>query len=33
VAAAFERGLQQVAQDVVGWTLTSGQNDKQALKR
>jgi len=33
VAAAFERGLQQVAQDVVGWTLTSGQNDEQALKR
>ncbi|CAH0197535.1 ABC-type transport auxiliary lipoprotein family protein [Stenotrophomonas lactitubi] len=33
VAAAFERGLQQVAQDVVGWTLSSGQNDKQALKR
>lgn len=33
VAAAFERGLQQVAQDVVGWTLTSGQSDKQALKR
>lgn len=33
VASAFERGLQQVAQDVVGWTLVSGQNDKQAFKR
>ncbi|MGE6332009.1 ABC-type transport auxiliary lipoprotein family protein [Stenotrophomonas sp. NPDC077659] len=27
VAAAFERGLQQLAQDVVGWTLVNGQND------
>lgn len=33
VAAAFERGLQQVAQDVVGWTLTSGQNDTATAKR
>lgn len=33
VAAAFERGLQQIAQDVVGWTLVSGQNDTAAIKR
>jgi len=33
VAAAFERGLQQLAQDVVGWTLVNGQSDAAALKR
>ncbi|WP_367381312.1 ABC-type transport auxiliary lipoprotein family protein [Stenotrophomonas cyclobalanopsidis] len=33
VAAAFERGLQQLAQDVVGWTLVSGQSDAAALNR
>jgi cholesterol transport system auxiliary component len=33
VAAAFERGLQQIAQDVVGWTLVSGQNDSAAAPR
>ncbi|WP_256643443.1 ABC-type transport auxiliary lipoprotein family protein [Stenotrophomonas sp. 9(2022)] len=33
VAAAFERGLQQLAQDVVGWTLVNGQSDTAAPKR
>ena len=33
VTAAFERGLQQLAQDVVGWTLVSGQADATAAKR
>jgi len=33
VAAAFERGLQQLAQDVVGWTLVNGQNDAASMKR
>lgn len=30
VAAAFERGLQQFTQEVVGWTLVQGQADRQA---
>jgi len=33
VTAAFERGLQQLAQDVVGWTLVSGQNDQSNVAR
>lgn len=33
VASAFERGLQQLAHEVVGWTLTSGQNDSLAARR
>ncbi len=33
VAAAFERGLQQLTTDVVGWTLQGGQADQQALAR
>jgi cholesterol transport system auxiliary component len=33
VTAAFERGLQQLAQDVVGWTLTSGQADQPTVAR
>lgn len=33
VAAAFERGLQQMAQDLVGWTLLSGQSDRLAQQR
>ena len=33
VTAAFERGLQQLAQDVVGWTLVSGQADQPGVLR
>ena len=33
VTAAFERGLQQLAQDVVGWTLQSGQADQPTVAR
>ncbi len=33
VTAAFERGLQQLAQDVVGWTLVSGQADQPNVAR
>ena len=33
VTAAFERGLQQMAQDLVGWTLLSGQSDRLAQQR
>ncbi|WMJ67755.1 ABC-type transport auxiliary lipoprotein family protein [Stenotrophomonas sp. 24(2023)] len=33
VANAFQAGLQQLTQDVVGWTLLSGQNDTVAAKR
>jgi len=33
VAAAFERGLQQLAQEMVGWTLTSGQADQPTVAR
>jgi cholesterol transport system auxiliary component len=33
VTAAFERGLQQLAQDVVGWTLQSGQADQPTIAR
>jgi len=33
VAAAFERGLQQLTVDLVGWTLNGGQADQQALAR
>lgn len=33
VAAAFERGLNQLTADVVGWTLLSGQRDSAAQAR
>ena len=31
VTAAFERGLQELTSQIVGWTLVGGQNDQQAL--
>ncbi|WP_355585169.1 ABC-type transport auxiliary lipoprotein family protein [Xanthomonas cannabis] len=33
VAAAFEQALTQVTTDLVGWTLTTGQQDSAALPR